>query len=111
MELKDLKTGMVVETREGKKYLIVNRDGKLCGIGMNCYMTLDGEDPHKSDMTWPTDSALDIMKVFKPALRKFSIMLSDERNCIWDREKVRKMTVSEICKELGYEVEIVRDDS
>lgn len=111
MELKDLKTGMVVETREGKKYLIVNRDGELCGIGMNSYMTLNGEHPHKSNMTWPNDSAVDIMKVFKPALRKFSSMLSDERNCIWKREEVRKMTVSEICKELGYEVEIVRDDS
>lgn len=32
MELKDLKTGMVVETRLGEKYLIVNRDGELCGI-------------------------------------------------------------------------------
>lgn len=111
MELKDLKTGMVVETREGKKYLIVNRDGKLYGIGMNSYMTLDGGYPHKSNMTWPEDSDLDIMKVFKPALGSFNRMLSDERNCIWNREKVRKMTVSEICKELGYEVEIVRDDS
>lgn len=109
MELKDLKTGMVVETRDGTKYLIVNQDGKLCGIGMNCYMSLDGRYPHKSDMTWPDDSDLDIMKVFKPALRKFSIMLSDERNCIWNREKVRKMTASEICKELGYEVEIVKE--
>ena len=26
MELKDLKTGMVVETRDGTKYLIVNQD-------------------------------------------------------------------------------------
>ena len=76
MELKDLKTGMVVETRDGTKYLIVNQDGKLCGIGMNSYMSLDGRYPHKSDMTWPDDSNLDIMKVFKPALRKFSIMLS-----------------------------------
>lgn len=111
MELKDLKTGMVVETRDGTKYLIVNRDGKLYGIGMNGYMPLDGGYPHKSDMTWPDGSDLDIMKVFKPELRKFSSMLSDERNCIWNREKVRKMTVSEICKELGYEVEIARDDS
>ena len=91
MELKDLKTGMVVETRDG------------------CCMTLDGECPHKSNMTWPDGSNLDIMKVFKPALRKFSSMLSDERNCIWNREKVRKMTVSEICKELGYEVEIAKE--
>lgn len=111
MELKDLKTGMVVETRNGTKYLVVNRDGELCGIGMNCYMTLDGRYPHKSNMTWPNDSSLDIMKVFKPELRKFSIMLSDERNCIWKREEVRRMTVSEICKELGDEVEIARDDS
>nr|DAP34637.1 MAG TPA: hypothetical protein [Caudoviricetes sp.] len=51
------------------------------------------------------------MKVFNPELRKFSSMLSDERNCIWKREEVRRMTVSEICKELGYEVEIARDDS
>ena len=111
MELKDLKTGMVVETRDGAKYLIVNRDGELCGIGMNWYITLDGKYPHKSNMTWPDGSGLDIMKVFKPALRSFSSMLSDERNCIWNREEVRRMTVSEICKELGYEVEIVRDDS
>ena len=109
MELKDLKTGMVVETRDGTKYLIVNQDGKLYGIGMNVYMSLDGRYPHKSDMTWPDDSDLDIMKVFKPALRKFSTMLSDECNCIWNREKVRKMTASEICKELGYEVEIVKE--
>lgn len=111
MELKDLKTGMVVETRGGKKYLIVNRDGELCGIGMNNYMMFGGERPHKSNMTWPNDSDLDIMKVFKPALGRFDYMLSDERNCIWNREEARKMTVSEICKELGYEVEIVRDDS
>lgn len=51
MTLQDLKTGMVVEMRDGKKYLIVNRDGKLFCIGMNCYMTLDGEQPHKSNMT------------------------------------------------------------
>lgn len=111
MELKDLKTGMVVETRNGTKYLIVNRDGKLYGIGTNSYMSLDGKYPHKSNMTWPDGSDLDIMKVFKPASGSFNHMLSDERNCIWKREKVRKMTVSEICKELGYEVEIARDDS
>ena len=101
MELKDLKTGMVVETRDGTKYLIVNRDGKLYGIGTNSYMPLDGEYSHKSNMTWPDSSDLDIMKVFKPALRKFSIMLSDERNCIWKREEQRKINVSEISKELG----------
>lgn len=50
MTLQDLKTGMVVEMRDGRKYLIVNRDGKLFGIGMNCYMTLDGEQPHKSNL-------------------------------------------------------------
>lgn len=51
MELKDLQTGMVVETRLGKKYLIINLDGKLCGIGTNCYMTLYGRHPHESNMT------------------------------------------------------------
>ena len=108
MELKDLKTGMVVETRDGTKYLIVNQDGKLYGIGVNGYMSLDGGCPHKSDMTWPDDSCLDIVKVFCPSLSGFGMMLKNERNCIWTRDEKRKMTVSEICKELGYEVEIVK---
>lgn len=82
---------------------LVSRDFELCGVQYDEYS--------KSNMTWPNDSSLDIMKVFKPELRKFSIMLSDEHNCIWKREEVRRMTVSEVCKELGYEVEIVRDDS
>jgi hypothetical protein len=109
MTLQDLKTGMVVEIRDGGKYMIINLDGELFGIGMNCYVTLDGEQLYKSNMTRSDDSDLDIMKVFKPALNGFSRMLSDERNCIWNREEVRKMTVSEICKELGYEVEIVKE--
>ena len=109
MELKDLKTGMVVEVRDGGKYLVINQDGKLNGIGENCYITFNSLCAHKSDMTWPTDSCLDVVKVFRPVLAGYECMLKDERNCIWNREEVRKMTVSEICKELGYEVEIVKE--
>lgn len=32
MELKDLKTGMVVELRNGDKYLVINQAGKLSGM-------------------------------------------------------------------------------
>lgn len=109
MELKDLKTGMVVELRNGDKYLVINQDGKLNGIRENSYITFNSLYAHKSDMTWPADSFLDVVKVFRPVLTGFEYMLKDERNCIWTRDEKRKMTVSEICKELGYEVEIVKE--
>lgn len=109
MELKDLKTGMVVELRNGDKYLVINQAGKLSGIRENSYITFNSLYAYKSDMTWPTDSCLDVVKVFRPVLTSFEYMLKDERNCIWTRDEKRKMTVSEICKELGYEVEIVKE--
>ena len=109
MTLQDLKTGMVVETREGDKFLVINRDGELCCIGEHEYTSLYGERPHRNDMTWTDGPELDIMKVFIPSIGKFETMLSDEHNCIWTREEKRKMTVSEICEELGYEVEIVKE--
>jgi hypothetical protein len=109
MELKDLKTGMVVELRNGDKYLVINQAGKLSGIRENSYITFNSLYAHKSDMTWSDDSCLDIVKVFCPSLSGFRTMLKNERNCIWTRDEKRKMTVSEICKELGYEVEIVKE--
>lgn len=109
MELKDLKTGMVVELRNGDKYLVINQAGKLSGIRENSYITFNSLYAYKSDMTWPNDSCLDIVKVFCPSLSSFRTMLKNERNCIWTRDEKRKMTVSEICKELGYEVEIVKE--
>lgn len=109
MTLQDLKTGMVVETRKGDKFLVINRDGELCCIREHGYIPLYGGSPHRNDMTWTDGPELDIMKVFNPGIKGFEDMLSDEHNCIWTREEKRKMTVSEICKELGYEVEIVKE--
>lgn len=88
MELKDLKTGMVVELRNGDKYLVINQDGKLNGIRENSYITFNSKHAHKSDMTWPNDSSLDVVKVFRPILAGFEIMLKNKRNCIWTRDRL-----------------------
>ena len=53
------------------------------------------------------DDVLSIKKVYQPPVSSFGQMLN-AHNPIWERKEVRKMTVAEICKELGYEVEIVK---
>lgn len=58
-------------------------------------------------------SSYDVLKIYGYARygsdsRKLSIQ---NRPLIWERqEEVKKMTVAEICKELGYKVEIIAED-
>ena len=42
--------------------------------------------------------------------KTFQFLNIPDYKLIWERKEKRKMTVSEICKELGYDVEIVKED-
>ena len=106
MKKQDLKTGMLVQVRNGHVYMVINdtlvRDVKFISLDninndLN-YMYHDGE--------W------DIMKVSK-VLDSYYLMpkcWNEEKlnkNLLWEREETKKMTVSEIQKELGYKIEII----
>lgn len=101
-ELKNkLENRMIVETREGKRYMVV--DNIL--VGKNGYSNLNG---YTGSLKHETFSDLDIMKVythqniFKPA---FEGVLG----VVWERKEPKKLTVSEIEDLLGYPVEIVKE--
>ena len=109
MKKQDLKTGMLVQVRNGNVYMLIN-DTFASNEG---WMSLYSFDKDLNDRE---HNELDIMKV--------SIVLEDyflmpkywnektlNNNLLWEREETKKMTVSEIQKELeeklGYKIEII----
>lgn len=113
MELRDLKTGMVVEMRSGNKYLVVN-DYFIADTG---HMTFK---KYNEDMTCKSGYIdFDIIKVWtQKEMTNLNAMLttswlSEDRfgHLIWDREKgdYVDMTLEEVCKALGKNVRIVKE--
>lgn len=126
-----LKSGMIVELRNGVKYLVVDR----YLIGYLGHMDLDR---YNADLTYPTDyhrkytaqtsrtighycSEYDIMKIWKQkGMTNLAGMLEDKYDpwtdrfgeLIFDRdnscEEVVEMTVLEICKLIGKNVKVVK---
>lgn len=113
MKLKDLKTGMVIEIRNGERYLILRKDdGVLYAVRNEDWFDIHEKGDYNSDLTDSEFKEYDIMKIYEPCVNSLRAMLNNYvSDPIWERKNQKKMTVSEICKELGYEVEIVRDDS
>lgn len=103
MTKREIKNGMILETNDGNSYMAIYIKGELYAIGQNQFMPLD---THNEDLTYG-DDVLSIKKVYQPPVSSFGQMLN-AHNPIWERKEVRKMTVAEICKELGYEAEIVK---
>lgn len=85
MTKSDLKNGMVVELRNGKRFLIVND----FGIGKDSCITLNGlfgYDENLYDVTG--DSTFDITKIYISSGRTFKNLFDNERlSLIWEREK------------------------
>lgn len=109
--LDDLETRMVIETRNGDRYLVL-RDQKeihvMCSDG-NYYTKLVGGnyENHNAEMRFLEDTDLDVMTVY-PKVDTFN-EVETVNEPIWERKEPKKMTVAEIQKELGYEVEVIAD--
>lgn len=113
MKLSDLKTGMIVQFRNGGKYLVVNN----CFIANTSHMFMY---KYNEDMTCKNDCNYrdgDIMKVWEvEELCNLNSMLlsnwTDEDrfgHMIWDRENEDRvdMTLEEVCEVLGKKVRII----
>lgn len=84
----DLKNGMVVETREGKRYLVHNN--KLLHSDGNTYMALDGVSGFDDDLkdTYAYDNRYDIMRVYKSKAHLLKLLFLDNYlTLIWEREE------------------------
>lgn len=87
MKKSDLKNGMVVELRNGKRFLIVND----IGIGKDSCIKLDGffgYDENLYDING--DSTFDITKIYKTEGTTFKTLFDKERlSLIWEREETK----------------------
>ncbi len=96
-KIKDFKNGDIVTLRNGDKLLYVDEEFYInSGEGDNSLCDIyDLED----DLTCEDDKNSTIVRIDRPVAFK----------TIYERA-ARKMTVSEICDTLGYDVEIVKED-
>lgn len=87
----DLKEGMVLETRRGRRFMVVNGNG----IGLDTYLSLDD---YADDLLCNNTDSGDIMKVFKVngGGAPFKHMLNIG-SLIWERKepKVKELTTEE----------------
>ena len=104
MTKSDLKNGMVVELRNGKRFLIIND----LGIGKDSCIKLDGlvgYDENLYDIIG--DSTFDITKIYISSGRTFKNLFDNERlSLIWEREE--KEEREEI--KVGDKVKVINKD-
>ena len=90
MTKSDLKNGMVVELRNGKRFLIVND----LGIGKDSCINLDGffgYDENLYDISG--DSTFDITKIYKTEGFTFKNLFDNGKlSLIWEREEQTKLS-------------------
>lgn len=101
MKKSDLKNRMVVECRNGNKYMVI--DDKL--ISTTGFMRLSD---YKTDLSLKDISCneLDIMKVYKEIdIFDFDIAY----NIIWERIEVKEVTMADVEKKFGCKIKIVKE--
>jgi len=101
----DLKDGMVVECSNGKRKVLINGAFR----GTHCYTAVSAY----TDTLECRYNESTINKVYTSKALSLSSYFDDKNlTLIWERPKepVKKMTVAEIEKELGYKVEIVSEN-
>lgn len=103
MTKQDLRSGMVVETQQGKRYLLVVETKCLMGKDSWCDF-----NNYNTDLVNREGDQWNIVKVYEGKKAPLSTILENPGDIIWIR-KVKELTVAEIEKLLGYPVKIVKE--
>lgn len=111
-QLCNLESRMVVETRSGNRYLVIKDDEDFyfmdtagntrLKIARASGTTFDDHMKHY-------DPNFDIMKVFEKVGTINRAKTTEE--LLWEREEPKKMTLKEIEQKLGYDIEIIPEES
>lgn len=122
--LEDLKSGYIVKRRSGELRMVM-RAGQFTKIlvgaaGKWCYLSdYDANLKRKHGSNCSTEQLRherekDIVEVYglQQGVRNYgeTLALSTEnRQLLWKRQEARRMTMAEIVKALGYDIEIVTE--
>lgn len=102
MKKEDLKTGMLIETRDGLQYIVLeNAYGwELLAIGKEEYISLN---THNDDLTY-CEQELDVVKVYGLPISRLSMLKisTDDRNLIWKREDLKAGDIVRVKRSSDY---------
>lgn len=112
-----LKVGYVVKLRSGRFCMVLPAVEGLCLSGPDDWFPiarLTDDLKYKGSRFCDSPERFDVVEVY--GLSKYNSAAHQAsttfRDLLWKREEkppAKKMTVTEVCKALGYEVEIVKD--
>ena len=112
MTLDELKTGMIVETRNGNSYIVMRDfidDGDvLAGLSDsdNITNTWTSLSAYNKDMEHNLLPEIDIMSVYASYLYN----IDKPEKLLWKREEYKEITMREIEEMFGCKVKIVEED-
>ena len=112
MTLNDLKTGMIVKTRNGEYHIIMRDfidDGDILA-GLSCNNKILGTwtslSNYNQDMTHSGVPCLDIMSVYT----SYPYSADTPKKLLWERKECKEVTMKEIEEKFGCKVKIVGNE-
>ena len=105
----ELKEGMIIECRNGERYLLRTACGELVASSNNKYMSIDYDEELNENRYFDKD--FDVMKIYTSNALILNNLFNDTYlECIWERKEPKKMTLAQISEALGYEVEVIDNE-
>ena len=105
----ELKEGMIVECRNGSRYLLRKRSDKLICSNFDSWFTATYDEKLNENEYYVED--FDIMKIYESKANVLRDLFNDKYfTCIWERKEPKKMTLAQISEALGYEVEVIDNE-
>lgn len=111
MKLNDLKTGMIVTTRNGNSYIVMRDfidDGDVLA-GLSCSniisVTWTSLSNYNQDMTYSGFPYLDIVSVYA----SYPYSADTPTRLLWERNEYQEVTMKEIEEKFGCKVKIIDD--
>ena len=106
----ELKEGMIVECKNGNRYLLRKRsDGLICSNFDGWFKATYDEELLNENKYCQED--FDIMKIYESNAHVLENLFNNiYLTCIWERKEPKKMTLAQISKALGYEVEVIDNE-
>ena len=109
----ELKEGMIIECRNGNRYLLRTACGELVASSNDEYINLDYDEELNENKYFDKyfNKDFDVMKIYTSKAFILNSLFNDKYlECIWERKEPKKMTLAQISKALGYEVEVIDNE-
>lgn len=105
----ELKEGMIIECRNGNRYLLRKVGDVLIGSNFDGWIKATYDE--NLCESYYHDETFDIMKIYKSKVYVLENLFNNNYLiCIWERKVLKKMTLAQISEALGYEVEVIDNE-